>query len=166
MLCYSMYLQVVKVHLFNYSISQVSYVHSSRTTDESLHFRLLQKTKTLSRANADFDFQSHSRTSRTIRIFFAKICRRNFEISELKYDEIQKEHTHTHTTHTHTHTHTHLDMPMHFDFPERMCMHQSPPLSLSLSLYICENGLNPDQTRMEFRKECFVNLKICACDRK
>ena len=42
---------------------------------------------------------------------------------------------------THTHTHTHLslslsllaDPPMHFDFPERMCMHQS--LSLSLSLF-------------------------------
>ena len=147
MLCYSMYmyLQVVKVHLFNYSISQVS-----RTTDESLHFRLLQKTKTLSRANADFNFQ----TSRTIRIFFAKICRRNFEISELKNDEIQKEHRHTHT---------HIDPPMHFDFPESMCMHQS--LSLSLSLSICKNGLDPDQTRMESRKECFVNLKICACDR-
>ena len=25
---------------------------------------------------------------------------------------------------------------------------------------------DPDQTRMEFRKECFVNLKICAYDRK
>ena len=53
---------------------------------------------------------------------------------------------------------------MHFDFPERMCMYQS--LSLSLSIYICKNVLDPDQTRMEFRKECFVNLKNCACDRK
>ena len=35
-------------------------------------------------------------------------------------------------THARTHTHTHLDPPMHFDFPERMCMHQS------LSLYICK----------------------------
>ena len=43
-------------------------------------------------------------------------------------------------------------------------MYQS--LSLSLSIYICKNGLDPDQTRIEFRKECFVNLKICACDRK
>ena len=35
----------------NYSISRVSYVHSSRTTDESLHFSFfLQKTKTLSLA--------------------------------------------------------------------------------------------------------------------
>ena len=52
MLCHSIYLQVVKVHLFNYSISRVSYVHSSRTTDESLHFRSsqVQKTKTLSLA--------------------------------------------------------------------------------------------------------------------
>ena len=83
--CYSMYLQVVKVPLFNYSISQVSYVHSSRTTDESLHFRLLQKTKTLSRANADFDFQRQSLKDISYdQNFFAKICRRNFEISELK----------------------------------------------------------------------------------
>ena len=53
---------------------------------------------------------------------------------------------------------------MHFDFPEMMCMYQS--LSLSLSIYICKNGLDPDRTRMKFKKECFVNLKICACDRK
>ena len=43
-------------------------------------------------------------------------------------------------------------------------MYQS--LSLSLSIYICKNVLDPDQTRMEFKKECFINLKICACDRK
>ena len=43
-------------------------------------------------------------------------------------------------------------------------MYQS--LSLSLSIYICKNVLDPDQTRMEFRKECFVNLNNCACDRK
>ena len=49
-------------------------------------------------------------------------------------------------------------MSMHFDFPDFFF--------LSLSIYICKNGLDPDQTRMEFRKECFVNLKMCACDRK
>ena len=59
-----------------------------------------------------------------------------------------------------------VDLSMHFDFPERMCMYQSLSPSLSLSIYICKNGLDPDQTRMEFRKECFGNLKICACDRK
>ena len=55
-----------------------------------------------------------------------------------------------------------VDMSMHFDFPEMMCMYQS----LSLFIYICKNGLDPDQTRMEFKKECFVSLIICACDRK
>ena len=53
---------------------------------------------------------------------------------------------------------------MHLCLPEMMCMYQS--LSLSLFIHICKNGLDPDQTRMESRKECFVNLKICACDRK
>ena len=55
-----------------------------------------------------------------------------------------------------------VDLLMHFDIPERMCAYQS--LSLFLSIYICKNGLDPDQTRMEFRKECFVNLKMCACE--
>ena len=55
-----------------------------------------------------------------------------------------------------------VDLSMHFDFPERMCTYQS--LSLSLSIYICKNGLDPDQTRMEFRRECFVYLKkMCSC---
>ena len=57
-----------------------------------------------------------------------------------------------------------VDLAMHFNFPEMMCMYQS--LSLSLSINICKNGLDPDQTRMEFKKKCFVNLKICTCDRK
>ena len=43
-------------------------------------------------------------------------------------------------------------------------MYQS--LSLSLSFYICKNVLDPDQTQLEFGKECFVNLKNCACYRK
>ena len=57
-----------------------------------------------------------------------------------------------------------VDLSMTFEFHEMMCMYQS--LSLSLFIHICKNGLDPDQTRMEFRKKCFVNLKICACDRK
>ena len=40
------------------------------------------------------------------------------------------------------------------------------PVSLSFSIYICKNVLDPDQTRMELKKECFINLKNCACDRK
>ena len=55
-----------------------------------------------------------------------------------------------------------VDLSMHFDFPEMMCMYQS--LSLCLSIYVCKNGLDHDQTRTEFKKECLVNLKICACD--
>ena len=54
---------------------------------------------------------------------------------------------------------------MHFDF-SRKDEHAPVSLSPSLSIYICKNSLDLDQTRMEFRKECFVNLKICACDRK
>ena len=46
-------------------------------------------------------------------------------------------------------------------------MHVPVPLSLPLSIYICKNGLDPSRSdRMEFRKECFVNLKNYACDRK
>ena len=45
-------------------------------------------------------------------------------------------------------------------------MHQSLSLDLSLSIYNLKNGLDPDQTQMDFGKECFVNLKICACHRK
>ena len=44
-------------------------------------------------------------------------------------------------------------------------MHVQDSLSFSLYLHL-QKGLDPDQTRMEFRKECFVNLKICACHRK
>ena len=50
------------------------------------------------------------------------------------------------------------DPPMHFDFPERMCMHQS----LSLSVHICKNGLDPDQTRMEL--ELCMLLKVRKAD--
>ena len=39
-------------------------------------------------------------------------------------------------------------------------------LQQPLSLYICKYGLDPDQTRMVFKIECFVNLNTCACGRK
>ena len=55
---------------------------------------------------------------------------------------------------------------MYSDFPERMCIYQS--LSLSFSLYLnLQKRFGSRSDPMEFRKECFVNLKICAwCDRK
>ena len=66
-----------------------------------------------------------------------------------------KKNTHTHT-HTHTHTSLSLSTCRSADAMFTLtCLHQS----LSLSLYICKHGLDPDQTRMVFRIECFVNLK-------
>ena len=143
MLCH---LQVVIVHLFNYSISLVSYVDLSQTTDESLHF--LQKTKTLSHAlqlcklpvyivmQLLKDILYHQ-------IFFAKIYKK-IRVLRVKKEEIQKERAHISLPSLSLL----VDQPTHFDFPERMCMHQSlsllvdPPThfdfperhSLSLSL--------------------------------
>ena len=86
-------------------------------------------------ANADFQFilqYSHSRTSRTIRIFCKDLhetLKYVDQFSELKKnDEIKKEHTHNSLS-----VSLLVNPPMHFDFPERMCMHQS--LSLSFSLF-------------------------------
>ena len=52
-----MSLNLLTRHL-NYSISRVSYVHSSRTTDESLHYFVLPSEKQNAFArSADFEFQ-------------------------------------------------------------------------------------------------------------
>ena len=51
------------------------------------HFRAEMPTSTSRQSLKDISYDQN---------FFAKICRRNFEISELKNDEIQKEHTQTH----------------------------------------------------------------------
>ena len=56
-----------------------------------------------------------------------------------------------------------VDLSMHFDFPERMCMYQS--LSLSLLIFAKRFGSRSDPNGIPERM-CFVNLKICACDRK
>ena len=58
-----------------------------------------------------------------------------------------------------------VDRSMHFDFPERICMYQSLSLLKKKKKKRCHSS-DPDQIRMEFRKECFVNLNIWACDRK
>ena len=57
-----------KSDLFKYSISQVSYVHSSRTTDESLHSFTSENQKAFARKCRLRLPGSHSR----IRFFFAK----------------------------------------------------------------------------------------------
>ena len=109
MLCRSIYLQVVKVHLFNYSISRVSCVHSSRTTDESDYGYpfVLQKTKTLSialhlrkcRPQLPVFIVIQSPKDISYAQIFCKDLHETLkyvdEFSELKNDEIQKEHTHT-----------------------------------------------------------------------
>ena len=86
------------------------------------------------------------------------------EFSELKKnDEIQKEHISLS-----------LSLSLYLTicrctliFPKGYaCTSLSLFLSLSRAIYICKNGLDPDQIRKEFRKECFVKLKICACERK
>ena len=103
-----MLLNLLTSHL-NYSISRVSYVHSSRTTDESLlHYFVLPSEKQDAFArSADFEFQLilYLRPSNfgsqivlkdisydQIIFFFCKDRHKT-----LKYvDEIKKEHTHTH----------------------------------------------------------------------
>ena len=90
---------------------------------------------------------------------FLQRSTQNFEIRRRvpilikeKTEKIQKEHTHTHIS---------LSPCQSADAMLTLtCLHQSPSLS------ICKHGLDPDQTRMVFRIECFVNLKMCACDRK
>ena len=108
-------------------------------------------------ANADFQFillYSHSRTSRTIR-FFCKDLRETLKyvgkFSELKLnDEIQKEHTHAS-----------LSLSLSLYLPIRRCTLIFPKgcACTRFSIYNCKNGLDPDQTRMELRKERFANLK-------
>ena len=168
---------------FNHSISRVFYVHSSRTTDESLllrsSFRIPKRFRSLSIcANAEFDCNTVARKTRTIRfckdlIRFCKDLHQTLkyvEEFELKKMTKLKKRVHTHAR-THAHSHTSLSLSFSLSlssicrctliFPEG-----SACISLSLSIFICKNGLEPDQTRMEFRKECFVNLKFCVCDRK
>ena len=55
-----------------------------------------------------------------------------------------------------------VDLSMYFDFLERMYMYQS--LSLSLSIYICKNGLDPGiQERMFHQvKNLFMRDRKCA----
>ena len=149
MLCHSIYLQVVKVHLFNlrlpmnrYTFVLPSEIKNAFACSPSAQMPLLK------------DISS-------IRIFCKDILRR--PVLRVKKMTKFKKNTHLSLSPPLSLSLSLLvDLSMHFDFPEMMCMYQS--LSLSLSIYICKNGLDPDQTRMEFKKECLVNLKICACD--
>ena len=141
MLCHSIYLQVVKVHLFKPGLPMNRYTFVLPSENQNAFACSLS-------AQMPFIMKySHSRTSHRSE-FFAK---------SKKNDKIQKEHLSLSLSLL-------VDLSMHFDFPWKEV---HVPVSVSsLSIYICKNGLDPDQTRIEFRKECFVNLKNCACDRK
>ena len=140
MLCHSIYFQVVKVHVFNLGLPM------NRSFRKPKRFRLLSIC-----ANAVYYVIQSLKDTSSIRIFCKDIhetLKYVDEFSELKKMTKIKKNTHLSLSLS-------LYLSMHCDFPERMCMNQSLPLSLSI--YICKNGLDPDQTRMEFRKECFVN---------
>ena len=145
MLCHSIYLQVVKVHVFNLGLPM------NRSFRKPKRFRLL-----FICANAVHNVIQSLKDVSSIR-FFCKDIHETLkyvdEFSELKKnDEIQNEHISLSLS---------LSLSLYLSicrctliFPKG-CAFTS--LSLSLSIYICKNGLDPDQTRMEFRKECFVN---------
>ena len=139
----SIYLQVVKVHLFNYSISRVSCVHSSRTTDESDYgYPFVRPSEN---QNAFDRSPSAQMPTSTSSLYCNTVTQRHlvqsdflqrstrFEIRRrvLKNDEIQKEHTHRSLSLSLSLSLL-ADPRMHFDFPERICMHQSPSLFLSI----------------------------------
>ena len=143
MLCHSIYLQVVKVHVFNLGLPM------NRSFRKPKRFRLLSIC-----ANAVYNVIQSLKDISSIR-FFCKDKHETLkfvdEFSELKKnDEIQKEHISLSLL---------VDLSMHFDFPERMCMYQS--LSLSLSIYICKNGLDPDQTgkNVSSIKNVFIHVR-------
>ena len=149
-LCHSIYLQVIKVHWFK-----------QRTTDESLlqkskRFRSLCRlripVKIVPRTPVMLGPRLYSRieTARhLVRSDFLQRSTQNFEIRR-RVPRVKKNWRNSNRTHTSLSTCRSADAMFTLT-----CLHQS----LSLSLYICKHGLNPDQTRMVFRIECFVNLK-------
>ena len=145
MLCHSIYLQVVKVHLFNLGLPMNRYT-----------FVLPSENQNAICANAVCNVIQSLKEISSIRLFLQRYTR-NFEIRRqvLRVKKMTK-----------FKKNTHLSLSLcrcTLIFP-KVCACTSLSLSLSLSIYICKNGLDPDQTRMEFSNECFVNLKICACD--
>ena len=132
-------------------IIQVSYVHSSRTTDESFHYFVLPSENQNAFAHsADFEFQlvlySRIETARHL-LWSDFFCKDLHET--LKYvDEFPEEKNKL------TKSHTSLSLSLSLSTCRSAnaiftltCLHQS----LSLSLYISKHGLDQDQTQMVFR---------------
>ena len=64
----------------NYSISRVSYVHSSRTTDESLHYFVLpSENQNAFARSADFEFQLK---------LYLRDCTQELKPLDISYDQI------------------------------------------------------------------------------
>ena len=89
MLCHSIYLQVVKVHLFNLGLPMNRYTFVLPSANQKA-FRLLSIC-----ANADYNVMQPPKDISSIKIF-CKDIRESLkyvdELSELTNDEIQKEH--------------------------------------------------------------------------
>ena len=146
MLCHSIYLQVVKVHLFNIRLPMNRFLQKTKKFSLALHLRkcrlrlrvyiVIQSLKDIASVN-----------------FFLQRYTRNFqyldEFSEFKNDEIQKEHTFSLSLL--------VNLSMHFDFCERMCIYQSLSPRLNLQKrFGSRSDPNGIQERMfrQFKKLC------------
>ena len=128
----------------NYLINRVSYVHSPRTTDESLHCFVLP-----------FQLILFSRIKTARHLVRSDFLQRSTQT--LKYvDEFPEQ---KYLAKFKKNTRISLSLSL------STCRSADGMFTL-MSLYICKHGLDPDQTRMVFRIECFVNLKMCAYGRK
>ena len=127
MLCHSIYLQVIKVHLFNPGLPMNRYTFVLPSENQNA-FACSPSAQMLFVVDQNFCKDIH------------KTLKYVDQFSELKMTKFKK------NTHLSLSISLSLlvDLLMHFDFPKRMCMYQS--LSLSLSIYICKNGFDPDQT--------------------
>ena len=172
MLCHSIYLQVIKVHgfkLFDKPGLLCSLVSDYRwiTTLFCSSFRKPKRFRSFCPLGIPVNIvlkNWNRKTSRTIR-FFCKDLHKT-----LKYvDSSQSKKTTTIWRNSKRTLSLSLSLSLSLLVdPPMQCLLwcACTSLSLSLSLSTCKHGFDPDQTRMVFWIECFVNLKMCACDRK
>ena len=142
MLCHSIYLQVVKVHLFNLGLPMNRYTFVLPSENQNAF---------ACAPSAQMQFVDRNFLQRYTRNF--EIRRRVLRVK--KMTKLKKEHT---------------SISLSLSLSLSICRCTSiflkgcacTSLSLLLSIYICKNGLDPDQTRMEFRKRMFRQFKnVC-----
>ena len=135
--CHSIYIQVVKSHLFNLGLPMY------RSFRKPKHFRFVSIC-----ANAVYNVFTVTRSD-----FFDT---RNFEIRRRvlrvkKNDEIQKEHTHTSLSLS-------LSLSLSIGRCTLIFLKGCACTSLSFSLYLhLQKRFGSRSDPMEFRKECFIN---------